>query len=77
MSQLWGIGQWTCDIASLFYCREPDMWPEGDVAVQRMFRALIGRRKPDRAAARFAPYRSYLALAMWRLVGIERDEQSL
>lgn len=77
LSQLWGIGQWTCDIASLFYCREPDMWPEGDVAAQRMFRALIGRRKPDRTAARFVPYRSYLALAMWRLVGIDRNEQSL
>ncbi len=71
LSELWGVGQWTCDIVSLFYCRSPDMWPQGDVAVQRSFRELIGRRKPARAAARFAPYRSYLALAMWRLVGLE------
>ena len=73
LSALWGIGQWTCDMASLFYCREPDMWPEGDVAVQRMFRELIGRRQPAKAAAGFAPYRSYLALAMWRLVALQRE----
>ena len=72
LSELWGVGQWTCDMASLFYCRAPDMWPEGDVAVQRTFRELIGRRKPARAAERFAPYRSYLALAMWRLVALGR-----
>ena len=73
LSALWGIGQWTCDMVSLFYCREPDMWPEGDVAVQRMFRELIGRRKPAKAALLFAPYRSYLALAMWRLVALQRE----
>ena len=66
---IWGIGQWTCDMMALFYYREPDIWPEGDLAVQRVFRSYIGRRKPARAAARFAPHRSLLALYMWRLVG--------
>jgi DNA-3-methyladenine glycosylase II len=65
---IWGIGQWTCDMASIFYCRCPDIWPEGDVTVQKTFRRLIGRRNPDRASAKFAPYRSYLALAMWNIV---------
>ena len=65
---IWGIGQWTCDMMALFYYREPDIWPEGDLAVQRVFRSYIGRRKPARAAARFAPHRSLLALYMWRLV---------
>jgi DNA-3-methyladenine glycosylase II len=66
---IWGIGQWTCDMMALFYYREPDIWPEGDLAVQRVFRSYIGRRKPARAAALFAPHRSLLALYMWRLVG--------
>jgi len=65
---IWGIGQWTCDMASIFYCRCPDVWPEGDVAVQKTFARLIGRRKPSKAAAHFAPYRSYLALSMWQTV---------
>ena len=65
---IWGIGQWTCDMAAIFYCRSPDVWPLGDVAVQRTFKRYIGRRSPVRAAARFAPYRSTLALHMWRIV---------
>lgn len=65
---LFGVGPWTCDMASIFYYRCPDIWPEGDVAVQRTFRRLIGPRKPEPLARRFTPYRSYLALSMWRLV---------
>ena len=65
--RIWGIGQWTCDMLAIFYCRDFDVWPEGDLAVQRVFRSYIGKRKPNRAAASFAPYRSVLALYMWRL----------
>jgi DNA-3-methyladenine glycosylase II len=64
---IWGIGQWTCDMASISYCRCPDVWPEGDVTVQKTFSRLIGRRKPSKTAGRFTPYRSYLALSMWRI----------
>jgi DNA-3-methyladenine glycosylase II len=66
---IWGIGQWTADMMALFYYREPDIWPLGDLAVQRGFRAYIGRRKPEKAAGLFAPHRSLLALYMWRLKG--------
>ena len=67
LTSIWGIGQWTCDMAAISYCRSPDIWPLGDVAVQRTFKRFVGRRSPVRAAARFAPYRSYLALHMWRI----------
>jgi len=66
---IWGVGPWTCDMTSIFYCRDPDIWPEGDLAVVRTLRTYIGRRKPAKAAASFAPYRSLLALYMWRLAG--------
>lgn len=68
LAQIWGIGQWTCDMVSIFYCRDPDVWPEGDVAVQKAFGRYLGRRKPAKAAAAFTPYRSVLALYMWRIV---------
>lgn len=68
LTPLWGVGQWTCDMLSLFYFRDEDVWPEGDLAVQRVFKRYIGRRKPAKAAALFAPYRSRLALYMWKLV---------
>jgi len=64
---IWGIGQWTCDMVSIFYFRCPDVWPEGDVTVQKTFGRLIGKRKPLRAASKFGPFRSYLALSMWKI----------
>jgi len=67
LCRIWGIGQWTCDMLAIFYCRDFDVWPEGDLAVQRVFQRYIGRRKAGKAAACFAPYRSVLALYMWRL----------
>ena len=63
-----GVGPWTCDMALIFYYRLPDIWPEGDAAVQRTFKRLIGRKSPAQTAGRFSPYRSSLALAMWRVV---------
>lgn len=65
---IWGVGQWTCDMASIFYFGDADIWPEGDVAVQKTFRRYLGRKKPTKAAARFAPQRSVLALYMWQIV---------
>lgn len=65
---IWGLGQWTCDMASIFYCRCPDVWPEGDITVQKTFGRLIGQRKPAKSAIHFAPFRSYLALGMWQIV---------
>jgi DNA-3-methyladenine glycosylase II len=66
---IWGIGQWTADMMAIFYYRELDIWPVGDLAVREGFRSYIGRRKPEKAAAAFAPHRSLLALYMWRLKG--------
>ena len=71
LCRIWGIGPWSCDMLAIFYCQETDIWPEGDLAVQRVFRRYIGRRKPAKAAAAFAPYRSVLALYMSRLITAE------
>lgn len=65
---IWGIGQWTCDMVSIFYYRCPDIWPETDTSVQRTFTSLIGRRCTKKVASLFIPYRSFLALAMWQFV---------
>ena len=55
-------------MVSIFYCRDQDVWPASDASVQRTFAGFIGRRRPEEAASRFAPYRSILALHMWRLL---------
>jgi DNA-3-methyladenine glycosylase II len=68
LRDLWGIGQWTCDMVSIFYCRDEDVWPASDASVRRMFANFAGNEPTTTAALRFAPYRSILALHMWQLL---------
>ena len=69
LTALWGVGQWTADMMNIFYFGEPDIWPDGDVAARKTLERLTSkRRKIARTAALFAPYRSHLALYMWRYV---------
>ncbi|MCB1792901.1 MAG: DNA-3-methyladenine glycosylase 2 family protein [Candidatus Competibacteraceae bacterium] len=64
-----GIGPWTGDMAAIFYFQEPDIWPDRDAAAGKAFRRFLREDQIlAEAAARFAPYRSFLALHLWRLV---------
>ena len=66
LTEIWGVGRWTADMMSMFYFGEKDIWPDGDVGARKTLERLIRpRRSAARAAERFAPYRSYLALYMW------------
>ena len=66
LTSLWGVGQWTADMISIFYFGDEDVWPDGDLAARKTLEKLTSRRrKTVRTAERFAPYRSYLALYMW------------
>ncbi|TDJ69195.1 MAG: DNA-3-methyladenine glycosylase 2 family protein [Proteobacteria bacterium] len=69
--ELRGVGQWTVDMASMFYFRDTDIWPQGDLAVVRTFRSYLTAhqaRNMDAIVARFVPNRSYLACYMWRVL---------
>ncbi|MEO0984414.1 MAG: DNA-3-methyladenine glycosylase 2 family protein [Cyanobacteria bacterium J06639_14] len=67
LTAIWGVGQWTADMMSIFYFGDTDVWPDGDTTARKMLERLTSpRRKTIRTATRFAPYRSYLALYMWR-----------
>lgn len=69
LTKIWGIGQWTADMMGIFYFGDPDIWPDGDVTARKTLEKLTSkRRKTVRTAARFLPYRSYLALHMWKNV---------
>ena len=67
LSEIFGVGQWTCDMVSIFYFRSPDVWPVGDAAVQKQFKKLIGCADPNSAAEKFEPHRTFLALAMYKI----------
>lgn len=67
LKSLWGVGQWIADMTNMFYFGDPDVWPDGDAAVRSTLVSLTSkRRKTALTAARFAPYRSYLAMTLWR-----------
>lgn len=66
----WGIGQWTCDMVSMFYYQEPDIWPKTDGGVMSALRKITGNSelKPDETdlmTEPFAPHRSLLAFYLW------------
>ena len=76
LTSLRGIGPWTADVTALFYFREPDIWPIGDLSVRKTFeRYLAAQRRYDldSGAALFAPYRSVLALYLWRIADAPPD----
>jgi DNA-3-methyladenine glycosylase II len=68
---IWGIGQWTADMTSMFYFGDHDVWPEGDAGAYRALTLIVGRRSRGgllKIADAFAPQRSFLALSMWRFL---------
>lgn len=65
LRQIWGVGQWTCDMVSIFFCKDLDVWPEGDVSVRRAFVDLAGDDENGLDEA-FRPCRSILALHLYR-----------
>ena len=68
LTALRGVGPWSADMLALFYFRDPDIWPLGDLAVRKTFEHYL-KDQPgaDLTAAAFAPRRSLLALYMWRI----------
>lgn len=82
LTAIWGIGQWTADMASIFYFRDLDVWPEGDIGVYRGLERVIGKRSRRtllKIANAFVPYRSFLALYMWRVLDepVERPRRGV
>ncbi len=64
-----GMGDWTASIIALFYVGHEDVFPYADGSIRRAIGLLEGKRRskkhrvdPELAA----PYRSYLALYLWR-----------
>ena len=60
-----GIGPWTAGYLAIRVLGDPDELLTGDLAVRRGARAL-GIDDLPRHATRWAPWRSYAALHLWR-----------
>ena len=69
LTEIPGVGPWTADMIGIFYCGDTDIWPDGDLVARRTLQNLVGKRsKTVRVASTFSPWRSRLAIAMWRAV---------
>ena len=65
-----GVGPWTADMFLLFGLGRPDVFPVGDLGVRKgmgqVFDAELTRAEMRTRAERWAPYRSYASLHLWR-----------
>ena len=71
LEQIRGIGPWTADIYLLMALRRPNVWPDGDLALEnamrrvKRLRARPSRELARRIASRWAPWRSVAARLLW------------
>jgi len=67
---IWGISTWTASMLAIFYFAFEDVFPYKDGTIQRALEKLKERGifiKPELAT----PYRSYLALYLWKFIDDE------
>jgi DNA-3-methyladenine glycosylase II len=70
--QIWGVGEWTVDMLSLFYFEDPDVWAIKDGGLQRAMvrikRTPLTLKEMEKAGDDFRPWRSIASLYLWRLL---------
>jgi DNA-3-methyladenine glycosylase II len=73
LTSITGVGEWTANMQLLFSLNREDVFPVGDLGVrkgmQRVFPDGDGltRSEMEARAERWAPYRSYATLYLWRV----------
>lgn len=71
LTKIKGIGRWSAEIYLLFAEGRPDIWPAGDLAVQREVGVLLNlRERPDEKQTRelaepWRPHRGAAAIFAW------------
>ncbi|QZX99008.1 DNA-3-methyladenine glycosylase family protein [Halobaculum rubrum] len=70
LTAITGVGEWTANMQLLFSLGRPDVFPVGDLGIRKGMEELYGREMSRaemvEAAERWAPYRSYASLYLWR-----------
>ncbi|TPW11131.1 MAG: 3-methyladenine DNA glycosylase, partial [Halothiobacillaceae bacterium] len=62
-----GLSRWSASMLGIFYFAMEDIYPEIDGTIMRVQRLLQGRNIELNPEA-VSPYRSYLALYLWKLL---------
>jgi len=68
IQKLWGFGPWSADMTAMFYFGKSNIWADGDLILNRMIRKISLHEKIeyDLLIKHYEPYKSYLALHMWK-----------
>ncbi len=70
LTDVTGVGEWTADMQLLFSLGREDVFPVGDLGVRKAMRRVVDpgldREGMVEHARRWAPYRSYATLYLWR-----------
>lgn len=78
-----GIGPWTAEIYLMFCAGHPDVFPAGDLALQKAVAHALGLdRRPLPAelvaiAADWSPHRAVAALLFWRYFAAIREREGI
>jgi len=78
LTALRGVGPWSASIYLLMALRRPDVWPSGDIALQRSVHRVKRLRRPPaaepiaRLAETWRPFRSVAARMFWQQYLAER-----
>jgi DNA-3-methyladenine glycosylase II len=71
LTAITGVGEWTANMQLLFSLGREDVFPVGDLGVRKGFETVVdeGYSRAEMAdyAQRWAPYRSYATLYLWRV----------
>src|SRR5690606_29256188 len=81
LTRLHGIGPWTAEIYLLFCLGHADIFPAGDLALQKMVGLAFGQAaRPDEKrtrdlTAQWSPWRGAGARLMWRHFAVLRERE--
>jgi len=68
IKSLWGFGDWSAEMISIFYLGRTNVWSDGDLILRKGIDEICSESKitPDELLKLIDPYQSYLALHIWR-----------
>jgi DNA-3-methyladenine glycosylase II len=71
LTAITGVGEWTAEMQLMFSLGREDVFPVGDLGIRKGMQTLVDpnmtRAEMREYAERWAPYRSYASLYLWRV----------
>ncbi len=80
LTKVHGIGKWSAEMFLMFHLGRLDVWPSGDLGIQKGIARLYGLRKRptpkrmEKLGEAFRPYRTVASWYLWRLVDGEAGD---